>query len=286
MKRWSGDSGFKIPDHQFFTSLQHRLLGYLGSIFPGIVFISLDDLSGQLKQKIDQARDTLLVSIDQIYNNTECHLESNRIADIDTMEIIGEAQRPGHISLAEQVDNLPKGRPITIIDDGCFSGDTLFRIFTLMKEKGLDVQKIIVGILIGRAKNRFVQEYPSVALETVYEFNNVIDWVCERDFFVGPPLSGRTAGIKENNTIVPCNPGISLPYCLPFGDPIKGASVPTNRVVEYSRFIIDLSVELWLKIGEISDKPVLSRDVPRLPKGIKRDERRFVDALTDARNQL
>ncbi|MDP2683588.1 MAG: phosphoribosyltransferase [bacterium] len=285
MKRWSDESGFKIPNHQFFVSLQKNLQGYLGSIFSDLVLIGLDDLSSQMKKKISLFTDYLVVSIDQVYNNSDFHLESNRIADIDTMEIIGEAQRPGYPSLSEQISGLPNGQPVILIDDGCFSGDTLFRIFSLMKEKGLDVQKIIVGIIIDRADNRFVQEYPGIDLETVYEFSNVIDWVCERDFFIGVPLSGRTAGTKEGDIIIPCNPGISLPYCLPFGDPIKGASIPTNRTVEFSRFIINLSRKMWEEVERSSGRTVSCSDISRLPKGIDRSDE-FVKTLVKARDSL
>jgi len=259
MQRWAVQLDFIMPKRQFFLDIQARLLEYLGTIFSDIIFIPADELGKKLKKKIDQVEGTTIVSIDQIYNSTQYHLESNRIADIDTMEIIGEAQRPGYSSLDVQISQLPGDRPLTIVDDGCFSGETLQRIYGLIQNKGLTVQNIIVGVLIDRANNCLVKAYSDVILEAVYEYDEVIDWVCERDFFIGVPLSGRTAGLQESGGVIPCNPEIALPYCLPFGDPIKGASIPTERAIEFSRFSIELSKTLWKAVENASKKIFLVR---------------------------
>lgn len=286
MQRWSKKSGFLCPSHDFFSDLQKRLIDYLKIIFPKIVLIRADELSHRLKGKINQTKGTTVVSIDLIYNNAQYHLQSNRCADLDTMEIIGEAQRPGSISLFEQIQQLPKDKPLTIVDDGCFSGVTLRRIYEFILNQGLTIQNIVVGILIDRANNDLVRNYPKVSLQAVYEYDKVIDWLCERDFFIGIPLSGRTAGQKNGDKVVPFNPEIALPYCLPFGDPIKGASIPAERAIEFSCFDIQLSQRLWEEVERVSGRKVLCQDIPRLPKGIKRDEQRFVEALSQVLSKL
>ncbi len=286
MGDWSGKKGFRIPDSNYFYSLQGRLVEYLSRIFPKVIHLDIEKLSSGLKAKIAKTDGHLVVSIDQIYNNADHHLESNRIADLDTMEVIGEAQRPGHPSLEDQVLGLPQSKPLVLVDDGCFSGDTLVRIYQLLQKKGYQVAKIIVGLVIDRADNRFVKEYPQVPLVAVREFDNVIDWVCERDFYIGVPLSGRTAGHRENGIIRPCEPEVSVPYCLPFGNPIKGASIPTDRAVEFSQFMINISIELWDRVSQESDRDVLCRDVPRLPKGVARGDRPFAEVLAEAKLKL
>lgn len=286
MQKWSKKSGFLCPGHDFFLDLQKRLVDYVKILFPKIVLVRADKLSQRLKEKISQTKGTTVVSIDLIYNNTPYHLQSNRCADLDTMEIIGEAQRPGSISLYEQIKQLPKDKPLTIVDDGCFSGVTLRRIYEFILNQGLAVHNIVVGILIDRPNNDLVRAYPEVPLQAVYEYDSVVDWLCERDFFIGAPLSGRTAGQKEGDKTVPCYPEIALPYCLPFGDPIKGASIPTERAIEFSCFDIQLSQRLWEEVERVSDKKVLSQDIPRLPKGIRRDEQRFVEVLSQVLSRL
>lgn len=282
MQKWSKKSGFLCPSHDFFLGLQKCLLDYLKIIFPKIVLIRADELSQRLKEKINQTKGTTVVSIDLIYNNAQYHLQSNRCADLDNMEIIGEAQRPGNLSLSEQIKKLPKDKPLTIVDDGCFSGATLRRIYELILNQGLIIHNIVVGILIDRANNDLVRIYPNVSLQAVYEYGEVVDWLCERDFFIGIPLSGRTAGYKKNGEIVPYNPEISLPYCLPFGDPVATASIPTGKAIEFSRFIIKLSQKLWEGIEKLSGRDILCSDIPRLPKGIQRDKQRFANVLQKA----
>lgn len=286
MQKWASQRGFSLPSHRFFLMLQNRLLKYLKLIFKNVVMIRAEDLNQRLKEKIQLACHTTIVSIDQIYNSTQHHLESNRIADLNTSEIIGEAERPGYSSLREQIRRLPNDKPLTLVDDGCFSGETLRRIYELIREERFMVDKIIVGILIDRENNHLVKAHPEVSLEAVYEYKEAIDWVCERDFFIGVPLSGRTAGIKQLGKVIPCNPAVSLPYCLPFGDPVKGASIPKEKAVEFSKFCIKLSQRLWEEVERISKRKVLSQDIPRLPKGIERNKQRFVEALSRAMSKL
>jgi len=282
MRKWTNQKSFCVPSHYFFESLQDRLTEYLKTIFKNVVMIKAKDLNRQLKKRIRLLRGTTIVSIDQIYNSTKYHLESNRIADFNTSEIIGEAERPGCPSLSKQIKHLPKNKPLVLVDDGCFSGATLNRIYELLYKEGLAVSRIVVGILIDRKNNHLTKAHPDVPLEAIYEYDKAIDWVCERDFFIGIPLSGRTAGYKKNGEIVPYNPEISLPYCLPFGDPVSTASIPAEKAIEFSGLIIKLSQKLWEGIEKLSGRDILCSDIPRLPKGIQRDNQRFVNVLQKA----
>ncbi|MDD5566811.1 MAG: phosphoribosyltransferase [Patescibacteria group bacterium] len=287
MRRWAERVGFSCPSSDFFRTLQQELLGYLRTIFRPLELIELADLSGKLQAAIAaRAAGTIVVSIDQIYNQTPYHLECNRVADPSTCQIIGEAQRAGFPSLVEQIRALPDSSAILLVDDGCYSGGTLLRITELMRENGYVVSQVIVGIIIGRPGNQLLAKHPWVELVGVREYPAVVDWVCERDFYVGVPLSGRTAGRRVDSQVIPCEPEVALPYCLPFGDPISGASIPTDCVIDFSRFVLDQSIKLWQAVGECSGRPVLCRDVPRLPKGCTRDAQYFTEYLRDTRPSL
>ncbi len=286
MKRWSMGVDFIIPEHNFFVSIQEKLLNYLGSIFCDLVLIDYYELSSHLEDMMGLNKDVLFVSIDHVYCEVDNYLEINRVADVSNLKKIGISQRPGSISLEEQFDSLPKDRPIVIIDDGCFSGDTMFQIVTMMKKRGLNVQKSIVGIMIDRFNNLIVKDQPDFIIDSVYDFINVIDWICERDFFIGVPLSGKTVGYKMGNKIIPYYPDVSLLYCRPFGNPNGSASIPIDCMVEYSKFIIGLSCELWEEIERLSGKVVTCNDVPRLPIRIERDNKRFINVLSKIRDEL
>lgn len=282
MRRWAGRTGFTCPGHYFFGEQQGSLLAHLSSLFPEVRLIDFQVLSRKLRKAVKICQGTTVVSLDQVYDDAPHHLESNRLADLETMEVIGEAQRYGYYPLVEQIRALPRDRPITLVDDGCFTGETLLRIASLMRQEGLRINKVVVGLVVGRPNNVLIKTNPEWPLEAIYEFPEAIDWVCERDFFVGVPLSGRTAGLKTDSGVVPCEPEVALPYCLPFGDPIKGASIPAENAVDFSRFILDLSRQLWQEVGRLSGQPVLNRDIPRLPRGVARDDQLFIVTLSQA----
>ncbi len=283
MERWARQSGFVLPNVKFFLTLQDALIRSLHFSFEDVLFIRAHDMQRKMRELVDVSPNAFIISVDQIYNSTAFHLESNRIADAATLEILGEAQRPGSPTLVEQIRQLPKGQPITLVDDGCFSGDTLLRIYEMCKQERVVVANIVVGILIDRPNNHLVKAHQDVSLHAAYEFPSVIDWVCERDFFVGVPLSGRTVGrIQSDGTVEPLCPDVALPYCLPFGDPVKCASIPPKNAITFSQHCLRLSRALWEAVGEASGKQVLAHDIQRIPRGVTRDDTPFVTILDQA----
>jgi len=282
MRRWGERTSIPIPDHHFFESLQTELILGMSEFFPDakITYIDYASLSEQMAKRISAIADTsIVVSIDHVYNGATFHLESNRIADRDTMKVLGEAERPGFPSITDQILALPNGKSITLVDDGCFSGATLKQIVKKFYSCGKKVGRVIVGISINPKANVFVEAFPEIPLEAVYAYDQVKDWVCERDFYLGVPLSGRTAGIQEDGVIRCILPEVALAYCYPFGDPIEGASVPVKFAGIFSGQMIRQSLRLWSEIGRIRGKPITCSEVPRLPRGIIPGNQAFVDAV-------
>jgi hypothetical protein len=287
MSRWTKLKGFTLPSNAFFKDLQNELINYLGTIFEEIILVPEADLTGKLREMTRQIKGTTVVSIDQVYNKAKFNLQSNRVVDLDTMKIIGEAQRPGFPPLISQIKKLPRDKHLTLADDGCYTGKTFLKIYDLILEMGFQIQNIIVGVLIDRPKNCLLQKYPNIIIEAAFEYGPVVDWICERDFLIGVPLSGRTAGKRENDGVKPCNPEIALPYCKPMGDPINGASIPTDKDIGFSIFIIKLGKKLWEEIERVSKRPVMNSDIPRLPKSFKRSGKiRFVASLEEKLTEL
>ncbi len=285
MQCWAREMNFRCPESAFFQALQSELFDHLRSIFPEVVSISHGDMTEQLRQAIARAESGIVVSIDRVYNQATHRLQSNRIADLNSTNVIGEAPRPGHPSLQEQISLLPAG-PLTLVDDGCFSGVTLNKIHDLLVTDGHRVCSVIVGVLIDRSNNEFLAKHPDVKLIALQEFPEAIDWICERDFFIGVPLSGRTGGYREGNVVTACDPEVALPYCIPFGDPVSGASIPADQAITFSKRVLQLSRRLWEEVGRVSDRPVLCRDIPRLPRGVSRGDEPFIDALDQALQKL
>jgi len=263
MNRWANANGFLLPSKQFFQDIVGELLTYLQSIFQKIEYLELASISYFVREFRKQMSGLTVVSVDQIYNNADYHLQSNRIADTKTMEILGEAERPGFPPLIDQIKMLPADKDFCLIDDGIFSGDSMINLIRLFENQGLKVKKIIVGLRINEGlENKLEKTYPGIIINSPYEFTNVIDWVCERDFFIGVPLSGRTAGYKDDNGNL-FSTGIALPYCLPFGNPTKAASIPEDMATDFSKFMIQQSIKLWQEIERASGKVVTSNYIPR-----------------------
>jgi hypothetical protein len=109
-----------------------------------------------------------------------------------------------------------------------------------------------------------------VEVRSVHYFDSVVDEVCERDFYPGVLLSGRTLYGSEN---------VGLPYLLPFGDPVNWASIPEEKKYAFSEFCLNQTIKIFEEIELSSGRPVLCRDLERNIFSIPADGIRFVDAL-------
>lgn len=240
-----------------------------------MVLIDYITLNDSIKYLVEKSRDEgVAVSIDQVYNNAQYHLELNRVAGVN-FKIIGEAERPGFPPLKEQIKELPDQQPLVLVDDGIFSGDTLINLIDLLVSSGRQVNQVIVGLDIQQGEREILKKYPQLQIKSAFKFNGVIDWVCERDFCLGVPLSGRTVGYRNQYRTVPCYPDLSLPYCLPFGDPQQGASIPPEKAKEFSMFVLKQSIKLWSEIERLSKRKITCADIPRLPFVLDENYRDF-----------
>ena len=102
-------------------------------------------------------------------------------------------------------------------------------------------------------------------VQCVRAYSEVIDEICERDFYPGVSLSGRLLVGNEN---------IGLPYVLPFGNAEKWASIPTEWQEPFSQFCIQQTIRLFKAIEHCSGRIVrccdLARKVIFLPIGSTR----------------
>ena len=61
---------------------------------------------------------------------------------------------------------------------------------------------------------------------------DVIDQICERDFYFG--IAGSGISVQTNTQVV------KAPYFLPFGNPIERASIPENSATYFSNSSYEL----------------------------------------------
>lgn len=106
------------------------------------------------------------------------YLEATRITDPVTGEvIIGE--RSGTLPLDWQLEQLRGYRSIVLADVGSFEGTTLLKICSLLEQKGLGIEEIVLGFVGKVAQEKLGSKYK---LSSVYNFE-FYEWIELRDFF-------------------------------------------------------------------------------------------------------
>ena len=92
----------------------------------------------------------------------------------------------------------------------------------------------------------------------------MLDWVCERDFYLGVPQSGHTYGNLSKFGPQAYKIPIGWPYIYGFGNMEKGASIKEGAY-ELSFLQIIESFKLWNKIEQLNNKNFNVEHIPRFP---------------------
>ncbi len=268
MKTWAVEHGFALPAEEFFRQLREEFSDHLQGIFPNFELVSEDEISrGLANLTIKNGLPT--ISLDRVYLESKLNLEITRLVDGNNADR-GLTHRPGTPPLAQQIKNLQISgvREVIIVDDVIFTGILLERIIALLSEINIQVPLVCAGIGITEGINRVAGTAREICCVRLYE--EVIDEVCERDFYPGVPLSGRLLTGGDNT---------GVPYLLPFGRPESWASIPSERALTFSKFCIRQTLALFDEVERCSGKPVLCRDLGRKVVGLPTDGTRYVDAL-------
>ena len=139
---------------------------------------------------------------------------------------------------------------VVLIDDVVFSGNVLKEIIKSFYENGIRVVGIRCAISTSQSYDFFNQKLKCGCLLG----ENVIDQICERDFYFGIAQSGIS--ILRDGKI------LKSPYFKPFGNPVQRASIPREFEILFSNGCLARSMFLWKFIEENSKKKVFIRDLP------------------------
>lgn len=144
---------------------------------------------------------------------------------------------------------------IILADDVVFSGSVLKNIINKFKRNDIEVIGIRSCLSMSNPYDMFNQDLP-LGLKCGYLMKNeVIDQICERDFYFGIVQSGIS--IKDKSGSI-----YKAPYFKPFGNPVERASVPTEYEKYFSEGCIKRSIYLWKEIEKNSNKEFLIKDLP------------------------
>lgn len=252
LKKWAEQKNFVLPEKEFFKKIRKEFSNYMIQIFPNFEFISEEEILEHM-QMATMSSNLPCVSLDPVYFCCDFSIELTRKVDLEGIDK-GLRSRFRSDSLLKQLNHLKSHRikEVCLVDDVIFSGVLMERVIKLFSEVGINVPVVCVGIGVQKGVNRILNQRREVYCAKIY--NEVIDEVCERDFYLGIPFSGRSL-IGNNN--------IGLPYILPFGKPEKWASIPKNLHKTFSDFCINQTIILFEEIQKKSKRTICCSEIER-----------------------
>jgi hypothetical protein len=268
MEKWAIRQGFVLPPREFFCQMREEFSDYMNQVFPHFEFVPEDEICHGLARLVAESC-LPVISLDQVYFKSDLNLEIARLVDENGKDR-GLGRRAGTPPLAQQIKKLQMSgvREVVVVDDVVFTGALLERIIDGLSRIHIRVPFICAGIGIADGINRI--NGTKREIRCVRTYKEVVDEVCERDFYPGVPFSGRLLVGGGN---------IGVPYLLPFGKPERWASIPSEQTINFSRFCLHQTAALFDEIERRSDKPVLCRDLGRKVIGLPTDETRFLNVL-------
>lgn len=276
LERWAKRHSFQLPPASFFKRLRKQMVCVFTKMFTNVEFIPSRDLVNPSSP--DDVRGLPFVTLDRVYADTPYRIELSRTVGSDLSDgPVGT--RGGAPDLQTQLATL-KGAlngqtDIVIYDDVVFSGHFLSEACRTIEGAGLRIRKVLCGIGIDEGVERVTQGGWSI--ECLKTYAEVVDQVCERDFYPGVDCSGRTLA---------SNPTFGLPYLRPFGDPVKWASIPAECAADFSRFCITQSIDLFREIGRVSGRAVPCSVIDRKLANMGSNGASFVDYLADTQKHI
>lgn len=270
MKKWATQNGFVAPPREFFYQLREEFSDYMRRVFSNFELVSEDEISRGLAKLVAESG-LPAISLDRVYFESELNLEIARLVDRDGKDC-GLGHRAGTPPIAQQIKQLQMNglREVVVVDDVVFTGALLERIVDLLSRIHIRVPLICAGVGIAEGINRI--NGTKREIRCVCTYDEVVDEVCERDFYPGVPFSGRLLVGGDN---------IGIPYLLPFGKPESWASIPSEHVTDFSRFCLHQTKTLFDEVERHSGKPVLCRNLGRKVVGLPMDKTRYLEVLSE-----
>lgn len=127
------------------------------------------------------------------------------------------------------------------------------KVADALKEKGVIVKEVLAGVLV--AENAPVIKSKGIEIKSAFNISNVLDEVCERDFYFGIAQSGQSL-LQPNGKV------LKSPYFLPFGSPEDSASVDEDKALSFSSECLECSKELWQDMQLKTNRILTSNDLP------------------------
>lgn len=257
------DKGMIVPDKTFIKNLRMDFYKLAKFVYnTNIVIVTEQEMIDAMNNIVNEYKGRYpIVSMDQIYINCDnkdvYSLDVTRLTG--SKEMISRRNPLDKNGVRKQVESISKtlkqqGKDeIILLDDVIYSGSVIDYISKLFKENNINVVGAGAAIASSEAYNRFSSLDEKIKCEFLMS-NQVIDEICERDFFYGIAQSGM---VKKENGVA-----YKAPYVLPYGDPVARASCPEDKKEYFSRELIKISLKLWQEIQRLSNRTIMNYDLP------------------------
>lgn len=272
LQKWADIKGLALPNSEFFTQLRSEFNTYMRTLFPAYEFVPEEELKNGIINIVNR-RTMPTITLDSVYFRPEyaARLDITRYVDED-LNNKGLGRRPGSPSLFRQFRKLREARveEARLVDDVIFTGDQTERIVKVLSQCGIRVNSVCAGIAIQEGIRKLANL--GIRVDAVRTYDEVIDEVCERDFYPGVSYSGRTQDFRIN---------LGVPYILPFGKPSSWASIPEERQEDFSLFCMSQAEKLFRAIEQLSGTKIAASEIDRKFGRIRtQDQMPFTETLT------
>lgn len=276
------ERGMIIPSKDEINFLRENFKKDVNRIFEGQVeIIEEEDMEGYMYEVLKSSENLPIVSLDRVYlydkNKIKQDVYFIDCTRIDNSKELIPRKENNAISVSKQIEIISQKLKeteqtnILLFDDVVFSGNVLKNIINQFNRNNISVQGIRACISTEEAYKYFNKNMDKGLKCGCLLGTNVIDQVCERDFYFGIAQSGITAIDKK---------GIirKTPYFKPYGNPVERASIPEEYEDFFSNGCLLRSLYLWKKIEDNTGRRIYVRDLPE--KIINTNEKeRILDVL-------
>ena len=141
-----------------------------------------------------------------------------------------------------------------IADDVVFSGTVLKTIIDRLEQYDVKVVGIITSITSREGYDKFNEKLKYGLKANFIMDNDVIDQVCERDFYFGVAGSGIMVEKEEGY--------LKAPYFYPYVSPNERASIPIEYERCFSKGCLERNIYFWEDIDKRREKSTLIKELP------------------------
>jgi hypothetical protein len=308
--------GLTTPEisNPFFGEVRDHLIGFIERAQPEVEVypISMPRLVGDiLSQAQDLHRNLMQDSFTVstcIEITTPMHgqtLDVNRLIDADG-KLIGIGPRPGYPCIDEQIASIAasaQGKPIVIVEDGAFTGNTIVYLLKRFERRGVNIAGIVLGLLFPKAKELIEANFHGELVVAEPITKEIMEWMPDHDFFPCIPNSGRVIGHKIGDEFYPVYSfngfSFSVPYVQPFGPMDQWASISDQHLGwEMSLYCLNKTIEIYEMLEHLNGRRITTKDFKAKKPSIsipfacgqkilpRYNDVRILDYLTDTAHEM